>query len=237
MDDSVDDGASDTGHPLRRVRSFVLRMGRMTTGQQRALDEHWPDKGLAIEQGLLDFERVFGREAPVVLEIGFGMGWSLVQMAREAPDKDFIGIEVHRPGVGKLLHDMAEQRVDNIRVYCDDAVEVLERCIPDASLATVQIFFPDPWHKKRHHKRRLIQPEFVQRLRQKLAIGGVLHAATDWQDYAEHILAVMNAAPGFRNQAGADYAPRPAHRPTTKFEQRGERLGHGVWDLLFERVE
>jgi tRNA (guanine-N7-)-methyltransferase len=143
---------------------------------------------------------------------------------------------VHRPGVGKLLSDMAEQRVDNIRVYCDDAVEVLQRCIADNSLAGVQIFFPDPWHKKRHHKRRLIQPEFVQQLRQKLSVGGVLHVATDWQDYAEHILAVMNAAEGFRNQADSDYAPRPTHRPTTKFEQRGERLGHGVWDLLFEKI-
>lgn len=234
---SATDEIDDAARPQRRVRSFVLRMGRMTTGQQRALDEFWPARGLTLEQGLLDFAAVFGRTAPVVLEIGFGMGWSLVQMAREAPDKDFIGIEVHRPGVGKLLHDMAEQGVDNIRVYCADAVEVLERCIPDASLAGVQIFFPDPWHKKRHHKRRLIQPEFVQRLRQKLAIGGVLHAATDWQDYAEHMLAVLGDAPGFRNQAGTGYAPRPAHRPTTKFEQRGERLGHGVWDLLFERVE
>lgn len=230
---SADSG--DDAHPHRRVRSFVLRMGRMTTGQQRAFDSFWPARGLEIEQGMLDMPKVFGRSAPVVLEIGFGMGWSLVQMAKEAPHQDFIGIEVHRPGVGKLLHDMAEQQVENIRVYCDDAVEVLEQCIPDASLAAVQIFFPDPWHKKRHNKRRLIQPEFVQRLRQKLAIGGVLHAATDWQDYAEHILAVMTQAEGFRNQAGEGYAPRPAHRPTTKFEQRGERLGHGVWDLLFER--
>ena len=238
-DDDNDPAAVDSNaetHPHRRVRSFVLRMGRMTTGQQRAFDAHWPAKGLEIEQGMLDLPRVFGRQAPVVLEIGFGMGWSLVQMAREAPQQDFIGIEVHRPGVGKLLHDMAEQGVENIRVYCDDAVEVLERCIPDASLAAVQIFFPDPWHKKRHNKRRLIQPEFVRRLRQKLALGGVLHAATDWQDYAEHMLEVLSAAEGFRNQAGEGYAPRPAHRPTTKFEQRGERLGHGVWDLLFERI-
>jgi tRNA (guanine-N7-)-methyltransferase len=232
--------ASETGgstdHPQRRVRSFVLRMGRMTTGQQRALDAYWPAKGLEVEQGMLDLPRVFGRSAPVVLEIGFGMGWSLVQMAREAPGTDFIGVEVHRPGVGKLLHDMAEQQVENIRIYCADAVEVLEQCIPDASLVGVQIFFPDPWHKKRHNKRRLIQPEFVQRVRGKLAIGGVLHAATDWQDYAEHMLEVLNTAEGFRNQAGEGYAPRPAHRPTTKFEQRGARLGHGVWDLLFERI-
>lgn len=230
------DPIQNTDHPLRRVRSFVLRMGRMTAGQQRAFDAFWPHKGLSLEQGMLNFQQVFQRSAPVVLEIGFGMGWSLVEMAKAAPQQDFIGIEVHRPGVGKLLHDMAEQKVDNIRVYCDDAVEVLQRCIPDNSLAGVQIFFPDPWHKKRHHKRRLIQPEFVQQLRQKLSIGGVLHVATDWQDYAEHILTVLSVAEGFRNQAGSDYALRPAHRPTTKFEQRGERLGHGVWDLLFEKT-
>lgn len=221
---------------LRSVRSFVLRTGRMTAGQQRALDEYWPRWGLEREQGRLDFAQVFGRRAPVVLEIGFGMGQSLVAMAKSAPDKDFIGIEVHRPGVGRLLHDMAEQGVDNIRAYCDDAVEVLEQCIADDSLAAVQIFFPDPWHKKKHHKRRLIQPEFVQLLRRKLAPGGVLHAATDWQDYAEHMLDVLSRAEGFRNRAGEGYAPRPEHRPKTKFEMRGERLGHGVWDLLFEKT-
>jgi len=226
----------DSGKYLRSIRSFVLRTGRMTPAQQRALDEHWAGKGLEREQGRLDFERVFGRRAPVVLEIGFGMGQSLVEMARAAPDMDFIGIEVHRPGVGKLLHGMAEQGVENIRAYCDDAVEVLEQCIADDSLAAVQIFFPDPWHKKKHHKRRLIQPAFLQLLRRKLAPGGVLHVATDWQDYAEHILEVLSQAEGFKNQAGEGYAPRPERRPTTKFEKRGERLGHGVWDLLFEKV-
>jgi len=229
------DSETDAKH-LRSIRSFVLRTGRMTAGQQRALDEYWTDKGLEREQGRLDFERTFGRNAPVVLEIGFGMGQSLVAMAKAAPDKDFIGIEVHRPGVGKLLHSMAEAGVENIRAYCDDAVEVLEQCIPENSLAAVQIFFPDPWHKKKHHKRRLIQPEFLQLLRRKLAIGGVLHVATDWQDYAEHILEVLTHAPGFKNQSGEGYAPRPEQRPKTKFEMRGERLGHGVWDLLFERV-
>lgn len=226
----------DSGKYLRSIRSFVLRTGRMTAAQQRALDEHWANKGLEREQGRLDFERVFGRRAPVVLEIGFGMGQSLVEMAKAAPDQDFIGIEVHRPGVGKLLHSMAEQGVENIRAYCDDAVEVLEQCIADDSLAAVQIFFPDPWHKKKHHKRRLIQPQFLQLLRRKLAPGGVLHLATDWQDYAEHILDVLSRAEGFKNQAGEAYSPRPERRPKTKFEQRGERLGHGVWDLLFEKV-
>jgi tRNA (guanine-N7-)-methyltransferase len=218
----------------RSIRSFVLRTGRMTPGQERALDEHWPSKGLLREHGMLDYSQVFGRTAPVILEIGFGMGASLVTMARAAPEKDFIGIEVHRPGVGKLLSTMAEQGVDNIRAYCDDAVEVLQQCIPEGSLAGVQIFFPDPWHKKKHNKRRLIQPEFVQKLRKKLQRGGVLHLATDWQDYAEHMLAVMSRAEGFRNQFDG-YAPRPETRPLTKFEARGERLGHGVWDLLFEK--
>jgi tRNA (guanine-N7-)-methyltransferase len=227
---------SNLVHPLRRIRSFVLRAGRMTPAQQQGLELHWPQKGLSLDRGMLNFAQVFDRDAPVVLEIGFGMGTSLLQMAQAAPDINFIGIEVHRPGVGKLLHDMAEQNIENIRVYCDDAVEVLQQCVPNRSLAAVQIFFPDPWHKKRHHKRRLIQPEFVQQLRQKLASGGVLHIATDWQEYAEHILAVMNSAEGFRNQALESYAPRPAHRPITKFEQRGERLGHGVWDLLFEKI-
>lgn len=220
----------------RRIRSFVLRQGRMTPGQQRAFDENWSRWGLACERGAPDdWSAVFGRSAPLVLEIGFGMGQSLVAMAAAEPDKNFIGIEVHRPGVGKLLHTMAEQGVDNIRVYNDDAVEVLEQCIADAALARIQIYFPDPWHKKKHHKRRLIQPAFVERLRHKLQPGGLLHLATDWQDYAEQMLSVMEAAPGFANEAGSGYAPRPAFRPQTKFEARGERLGHGVWDLLFVR--
>ncbi len=231
MNDSAEEKSS-----VHRIRSFVLRQGRMTSAQQSGL-ALLPQKGLQREQGVVDFAKVFGREAPTVLEIGFGMGASLLQMAQAAPEKNFIGIEVHRPGVGKLLHDMADANVDNIRVYCDDAVEILQRCIADESLAAIQIFFPDPWHKKRHHKRRLIQPEFVQLLHRKLQPQGVLHVATDWQDYAEHILAVMQAAPNFRNCAPDNgYSPRPEHRPKTKFEQRGERLGHGVWDILFARV-
>ena len=221
----------------RRIRSFVKRSGRMTAGQQKAFDSYWPQKGLTIESGMLDFGKTFGRESPVALEIGFGMGASLVEMAKQAPDWDFIGIEVHQPGVGKLFHLMSEQDVDNIRVYCDDAVEVLQRCIPDNSLERIQIYFPDPWHKKKHHKRRLIQPEFVQALRCKLKPGGVIHLATDWEHYAEHMLEVMSAAEGFANCADADgFSPRPAFRPVTKFEKRGERLGHGVWDLLFKKL-
>ncbi len=231
------DGDTPQGDTHRRsIRSFVLRQGRMTTGQQRAFDELWPRWGLTRDAGRLDPQRVFGRRAPLVFEIGFGMGQSLIEMAQVAPDQDFIGIEVHRPGVGKLLSGMAEAGVDNIRVYNDDAVEVLDACIDDASLDVVQIFFPDPWHKKKHNKRRLVQPAFVQKLRQKLKIGGFIHLATDWQDYAEQMLDVMSAADGFRNRAGDGYAPRPERRPTTKFEKRGERLGHGVWDLLFERI-
>lgn len=230
----MNDSVEAKKHPQQRIRSFVLRQGRMTAAQESGL-QLLPQKGLFREQGLLDCAKVFGRTAPTVLEIGFGMGGSLLQMAQAAPDKNFIGIEVHRPGVGKLLHDMADAGVDNIRVYCDDAVEVLQHCIDDDSLNAVQIFFPDPWHKKRHNKRRLIQPEFVQLIHRKLKAGGILHAATDWQDYAEHILAVMQAAPNYRNCAPQDYAPRPDYRPKTKFEQRGERLGHGVWDIIFAK--
>lgn len=238
MSDEQPQRDSLAGPEIRRrsIRSFVLRQGRMTAGQQRAFDELWPRWGLSREAGRLDPQRVFGRSAPLVCEIGFGMGESLIEMAQAAPEQDFIGIEVHRPGVGKLLSGMAAAGIDNIRVYNDDAVEVLDDCIDDNALDVVQIFFPDPWHKKRHNKRRLIQPVFVQKLRRKLKIGGFIHLATDWHDYAEQMLEVMRAADGFRNQAGAGYAPRPERRPTTKFEKRGERLGHGVWDLLFERI-
>lgn len=209
----------------------------MTPGQQKAFDEAWPQKGLSIENGVLDYAEVFGRQAPVVLEIGFGMGGSLVEMAKAAPDHDFIGIEVHVPGIGKLFHRMKEEAVDNIRAYSEDAVDVLAQCILDNSLDRVQIYFPDPWHKKKHHKRRLIQPVFVQALRRKLKIGGVLHLATDWEHYAEHMMEVLCAADGFSNQAD-DYcfAERPEYRPITKFEKRGERLGHGVWDIVFTKV-
>lgn len=223
-----------TDRPLRAIRSFVLRTGRMTKGQEAAYQQYWPVAGLMLESGPLDIAACFGRQAPVVFEIGFGMGQSLVDMAAAAPDTDFIGVEVHKPGVGRLLMAMGEQQLGNVRVYCDDAVEVLQQCIADDSLDRVQVYFPDPWHKKKHHKRRLIQPAFVQQLRKKLKAGGVLHMATDWENYAEHMREVMTAAPGFSNMAdGGGYALRPDYRPLTKFEQRGQRLGHGVWDLLF----
>ena len=220
----------------RAIRSFVKRSGRMTLGQQTAFDNYWPTKGLSLDAGLMDYEKTFGRRAPIVLEIGFGMGVSLVQMAKAVPEKDFIGIEVHEPGVGKLLHGMEEHGVENIRVYCDDAVEVLSECIADNSLDRVQIYFPDPWHKKKHNKRRLIQQGFIASLRPKIKIGGVIHLATDWEHYAEQMMEVMMAAEGFHNQAeDFCFSARPEYRPTTKFEKRGERLGHGVWDLLFEK--
>jgi tRNA (guanine-N7-)-methyltransferase len=172
----------------------------------------------------------------VVLEIGFGMGQSLVATAQAKPETSFIGIEVHKPGVGKLLHCMDKRGVDNIRIYCHDAVEILRDCIPDASLDTVQIFFPDPWHKKRHNKRRLIQPVFVAQLISKLKSGGILHLATDWEDYARQMMDVLGAAEGLSNTlSDGQFAPRPQHRPLTNFELRGERLGHGVWDLVFSR--
>ncbi|WP_106591649.1 tRNA (guanosine(46)-N7)-methyltransferase TrmB [Marinobacterium halophilum] len=229
---------TDEQKPVRRIRSFVVRAGRMTEGQQRALDDNWPQYGLELKDGMIDPAQAFGRAAPLVLEIGFGMGDSLIEMARQAPEKNFIGIEVHPPGVGRLLSRAAEAGLTNIRVYCDDAVEVLAQCIPDASLETLQLFFPDPWHKKRHNKRRIVQPEFAQKIRQKLMIGGCFHMATDWENYAEHMMEVMSAAEGYRNHAGEGaYSPQPEWRPVTKFQQRGERLGHGVWDLMFERVD
>lgn len=229
---------TETSKPLRTVRSFVMRAGRTTEGQQRALEQCWPRMGLNLADGQIDPTQVFGREAPLILEIGFGMGDSLIEMASQQPEKDFIGIEVHRPGVGRLLARAEEAGLTNIRVYADDAVQVLADCIPDNSLDGLQLFFPDPWHKKRHHKRRIVQPEFVQKVRSKLKIGGCFHMATDWHNYAEQMQDVMSNAAGFRNQIGpGEFAPQPPWRPVTKFQKRGERLGHGVWDLMFSRVE
>lgn len=230
-------GQSDSVPYMRKIRSFVLREGRLTKGQQSALDNHWAALGLDYQTTPVALAEVFGRDAPVVLEIGFGMGKSLVEMAKNAPEKNFIGIEVHKPGVGACLGDAAAAGLSNLRLFEHDAVEVLTDTIADNSLSTVQLFFPDPWHKKRHHKRRIVQSDFVQLLRQKLQVGGVFHMATDWQNYAEHMLEVMQAAPGFANlSATNDYVERPEQRPLTKFEQRGQRLGHGVWDLMYKRI-
>ena len=220
----------------REIKSFVMRAGRMTEGQQRGLDQGWAKFGLDLEAGAPDFDALFGRSAPRTFEIGFGMGHSLLEMAAAAPEQDFIGVEVHRPGVGALLNGLMTQNLRNVRVYSCDALEVLRQCVADASLDRLLLFFPDPWHKSRHHKRRIVQPAFAELVRQKLKIGGVLHMATDWEAYAEHMLEVMNAAPGYSNLAAdGRCVARPAERPTTKFERRGERLGHGVWDLKFQR--
>jgi tRNA (guanine-N7-)-methyltransferase len=228
---------SETTPPRRTVRSFVRRQGRVTAAQERAWDALWPRFGIGAGDEPMDFSQLFGRAATRVLEIGFGNGDSLAAMAAAHPDIDYLGIEVHRPGVGRLLYHVGALELGNVRVMCADAVEVLEKQIPDASLDAVYLFFPDPWHKTRHHKRRLVQPEFVERVRRKLKPGGHFHLATDWEDYARQMRAVLNAAPGFRNLSPTgDYVPRPDYRPLTKFEQRGQRLGHGVWDLLFERL-
>ncbi len=220
----------------RTIRSFVMRAGRTTLGQEKALQEVWPIFGLEVKDGLIDFCEVFGREAPTVLEIGFGMGESLVSMAKAAPEMNFIGIEVHKPGVGRLLSRIAEENLTNIRIYAEDAIEVLADCIPDNSLHTLQLFFPDPWHKKKHHKRRIVQADFAQTIKAKLLVDGCFHMATDWQNYAEHMMEIMEQAAGFSNKAGANnYSPQPETRPVTKFQRRGEKLGHGVWDLIYLR--
>ncbi len=220
-----------------KIRSYVIRGGRMTAAQEQAYSAHWSKWGLPVERNIVDFDDEFGRSAVRVLEIGFGMGASLAEMAEKDSNTDFIGVEVHPPGVGKLMHIMNERGIDNIRIFCHDAVEVLQNNIENSSIDTIQIFFPDPWHKKRHHKRRLIQAEFVEKLRKKLKPGGCLHLATDWQNYAEHILDVLNGTDGYCNlSADNTYIERPETRPLTKFEQRGQRLGHGVWDLKFERI-
>lgn len=222
-------------HPPRTIRSFVLRAGRMGSGQQRALEELGPRFVLPFAAAPLDLEAVFGRSAPKILEIGFGMGDSTANIAANQPENDYLGVEVHTPGVGALLKRIGAAGLSNLRIVQHDAVEVLEKMLAPASLDGVHIYFPDPWHKKRHHKRRLIQPAFVALLASRLKPGGYLHLATDWQDYAEHMLLVLQGETALANSA-ADYAPRPAWRPLTKFEQRGLRLGHGVWDLIFRRV-
>ena len=222
----------------RKIRSFVRREGRLTKGQQRALDELFPTYGLSPSaHQSLDFTSVFGNQHPVHLEIGFGNGQTLTAMAHAQPDDNYVGIEVHRPGVGNALLQIEKLALKNVRVICQDAVEVIQDHVADRSLDAVYIFFPDPWHKKRHHKRRLIQTDFINQLKQKLKPGALLHFATDWEDYALHMKEVMAQVEGFINLAGAgQFSERPAYRPITKFEQRGIRLGHGVWDLLFKKT-
>ena len=238
INDVITPEFDENGRPLRRIRSFVRRQGRLTKGQQQALDTLWPVMGVEYQPEPIDLVALFGREAPVTLEIGFGMGASLVTMAQNTPHQNFLGIEVHAPGVGACLAAAKEADVQNLRVMCHDAVEVLEKMIPDNSLRMVQLFFPDPWHKARHNKRRIVQVPFAELVMRKLKLGGVFHMATDWEAYAEHMLEVMNSIDGYRNQSEQqNYVPRPETRPLTSFEQRGQRLGHGVWDLMFERVK
>lgn len=219
----------------RRIRSFVRREGRLTPGQARALDALWPRFGLEAD-GRIDLDVAFGRRARRVLEIGFGNGEAILAAAIADPEADFIGIEVHRPGVGRLLLGLEAAGVDNVRVFCRDAVEVLAQ-LPAECLDEVRVFFPDPWHKKRHHKRRLIRPAFVDALAPRIVSGGRLHLATDWAPYAEHMLEVMEARTDFSNEAGRGrFSARPASRPCTHFEKRGLNLGHEVFDLLYRRT-
>lgn len=218
----------------RPLRSFVLRTSRLTDAQAQAMQQLWPRYGLDYLAQPRDFAQAFGRAVPLVVEIGFGNGEALAQCALADPARNYLGIEVHTPGVGRLLRTLHAQGSDNARVYRHDAIEVLRDEIGDGSVAELRVWFPDPWHKSRHNKRRLIQPEFIELIQPKLARGGLLHLATDWEPYAQHMLEVMRAAPGFVSLADrGDYSARPASRPLTHFEQRGQRLGHGVWDLLY----
>ncbi len=219
----------------RHIRSFVLRQGHLSPAQQRAVDTLMPRHGIPYTAQPLDLAQTFGRDAPKILEIGFGMGDSTATIALAHPENDYLTLEVHTPGVGNLLKLIDAEQITNIRIIQHDAVEVLRDMIADNSLDGVHIFFPDPWHKARHNKRRLIQSPFIAGLVQKIKPGGYLHAATDWQDYAEQILRVLGEEPLLENTA-TDYATRPEYRPLTKFEQRGLKLGHGVWDLVFKRV-
>ena len=227
---------AETAPRHRAIRSFVVRAGRMTVAQERAWRDLWPAIGIERGDGALDFVALFGRVAPVVLEIGFGNGETLAALAASRSDCDFLGLEVHPPGVGHLMLRCETDGLANVRIVCDDAVQVLQQRIADASLDEVLLYFPDPWPKKRHHKRRIVQPAFVELVARKLKPGGVLRMATDWQPYAEHMLATAGASDRLRNEsATGEYVARPQSRPVTRFERRGQRLGHGVWDLAFRR--
>ncbi len=218
-----------------RIKSFVRRKGRVTPGQNFALENHW-ERYCLDPQTDVNFAEIFGNTAPLIVEIGFGNGDSLAKMAAANPDKNYLGIEVHRPGVGHLLMLIEQMQLSNVRIYCHDAIEVLEQRVPDESLAGLHLFFPDPWHKKKHHKRRIVRESFVELIARKLAPNGYFHAATDWENYAEWMLDILNRAPQFENLSSTQtYCERPDYRPLTKFEQRGIRLGHGVWDVMFKK--
>ena len=225
---------TEDGRYKRKVRSFVLRTGRLSEFQRQTMNDNWATYGLEHQTEPFDFPTIYGNTNPVILEIGFGMGKSLVEMALQNPDKNYLGIEVHTPGVGACLAYAVEKQVKNLRVICHDATEILRDSIADNSLGGLQLFFPDPWHKAKHHKRRIVQPHFVETIHQKLQPNGFIHFATDWQNYAEQMLDVLKSAVGLRNVSPTnDYILRPDFRPLTKFEQRGHKLGHGVWDLYF----
>jgi tRNA (guanine-N7-)-methyltransferase len=226
---------ADAAH-RRSVRSFVVRAGRMTVAQERAWHELWPRYGIETGGTPLDIAAIFGREAPRTLEIGFGNGESLVALAAAHPDRDYLGIEVHRPGVGHLMLRAEELALANVRAICRDAVEVLQECLAPGTLDEVLLYFPDPWPKKRHHKRRIVQPDFVALVASRLRPGGTLRMATDWEPYAAHMLEVASGCATLRNESpDGGFVPRPDSRPVTRFERRGHRLGHGVWDLAFRR--
>ncbi len=231
MSDNADNTEAQNKRP---IRSYVLRQGRMSEAQKRAYDDGLQQWGIAYASTTLDFVQGFGRTAPVILEIGFGMGRTTAEIAQAHPQNNYLGIEVHTPGVGSLLKEIQVRNLGNVRIIQHDAVEVLNHMIADGALAGVHIYFPDPWPKKRHHKRRLIQPEFVALLAKKITPGGYLHCATDWEDYARQMLEVLSGEPALQNTADG-FATRPDWRPVTKFEQRGLNLGHGVWDVLFRK--
>jgi tRNA (guanine-N7-)-methyltransferase len=221
----------------RTIKSFVIRAGRISNRQQQALEQSLKLYELPLNGEIWDLKTIFGRDADTIVEIGFGMGSSLLAMAEQQPELNFIGIEVHRAGIGSLVADLRDHAITNVRIVTEDAVAVFKQQIANESLAGLQIFFPDPWHKKRHNKRRLIQPDFVKLIAQRLKTGGFIHCATDWQDYAEQIKAVLAAESSLsNNELDGGYSPRPKTRPLTKFEQRGQRLGHGVWDLIFSKL-
>lgn len=217
----------------RPIRSFVIRSGRLTDSQRKAIADHWQEFVIPTADALLNLQGLFPHPGRLVIEIGFGMGDSLLAMARQEPATNFIGIEVHQPGIGKLLHGIAEQRLQNLKIICRDATEVFSACVPVNTVDKVQIYFPDPWPKKKHQKRRIVQPDFMALLRDRLQPGGQIHLATDWEEYARYMLEVMEAVPGMRNHEGAGNFWAQPLRPDTKFEARGKRLGHGVWDLLY----
>ena len=233
IDSEAGDNSAKQDH--RPIRSYVIRASRYTDAQKVAIDQHWDDYVIAYEPRLFTTEELFGNSNPLTVEIGFGMGDSLLEMAAANPQINFLGIEVHKPGVGKLLHGVVEQNLSNVKVFCHDAKEILAHCLPPASIARLLIFFPDPWHKKRHNKRRLVQTDFITQQLPLLADGGRIHLATDWEPYAEHMVEAMEAVEGIENLNGAGQFWLQPDRPETKFERRGIRLGHGVWDLLYAK--